>query len=292
MDEYSDPTLNNDLPTDNYDSYAPNESQYEKHAFDSSLIRLCIFLITSVCVGLPALVWAFRHLHLYRKIRGRISAFILLLLLADLIQLLINLCLVTQILIRYPLHPVILLFWSGLHWCGFHLHHLVALEGVSTLKYPLFSARIFSLPCYIIISIIVLILSAVSVFFFVIRPIENMHMLLFSLGISLTPLLSLVVTFTITCKASSTPVSKNTRSMFAVAIVNFVMLYLPLMLVICVNLFHMDMVYISWYMMCLCLISLRVISDPILCVLVCRGNLRDVQTPQTHTEPNADETSV
>ncbi len=293
MDEYSDPTLNNDLPTDNYDTYVPYEPQYEEHTYDSWEIRLCIFLITTVCVGLPALVWAFRLLHLHRKIRGRISAFILLLLLTDLIQLLINLYIVTIILIQYrDPNLEIILIWLGLNWCGFHLHHLVALEGVSTLTYPLFSARIFSLPCYIIISIIVLILSAVSVFLFVTQPIVNMRMLLFSLGISLTPLLSLVVTFTITCKASSTPVSKNTRSMFAVAIVNFVMLYLPFMLVTCVHLFHMYRVDISWHMMCLCLISLRVISDPILCVLVCRGNLRDVQTPQTHTEPNADETSV
>lgn len=38
--------------------------------------------------------------------------------------------------------------------------------------------------------------------------------------------------------------------------------------------------------------GLRAILDPLLCVLVCRGNLNDAQTPQTHTEPNADQTSV
>ncbi len=292
MEDYRDP--NNNLPSDYYDSYVPYETQYGKRPYDSSEIRLCIFLITSVCVGLPALVWAFRLLHLHRKIRGQISAFIVLLLLGDLIHLLVNLYTVTELLIRdgYWFPGIILQLCSGLSLNGF-LHQLVALEGVLRLKYPLCSARIFSLPCYITISILVIVFSIVSVFIFFMHLFVTRNISLFSLGTFLAPLSLLLVTFTITCKASSTPVSKNTRSILIVAIVNFVMLYLPFMLVICVYYFTMHMFDISWWLvMSLCLMSLRVISDPILCVLVCRGNLRDVQTPQTHTEPNADETSV
>ncbi|KAL0153631.1 hypothetical protein M9458_051062, partial [Cirrhinus mrigala] len=70
-----------------------------------------------VCVGLPALVWAFCQLHLHRKIRGRISAFILLLLLSNLLQLLLNLHTVTQLLTAYINwdHDMIFQFCSGLH---------------------------------------------------------------------------------------------------------------------------------------------------------------------------------
>ncbi len=119
-------------------------------------------------------------------------------------------------------------------------------------------------------------------------PFVNMYMSLFSLGTCLTPLSLLAVSFKITCKVSSTPVSKNTLSVFTVAILTFVFLYSLFMLFICVDLI-MGGVHISWFVMSVCLMSLRVISDPILCVL---RDLRDVQTPQTHREPNADETSV
>lgn len=254
---------------------------------------MSIFFIASVCVGLPALVWAFRLLHLHRKIRGRISVFILLLLLNDLIQLPLHLYIVTDILAKYRsvIHELYQ-FWMGLHWCGFHLHQLVALEGVLTLKYPLCSARIFSLPCYIIISILVLFFSIVSALFILMHSLEYKNMSVFSLSTSLVPLIVLAVTFTITCKASSTPVSKNIRSVLTVAILTFVMMYLPILLIIWLSFFHLDRYVNSWFIMSYCLMNLRVISDSILCVLVCRENLRDVQTPQTHTEPNADETSV
>ncbi len=260
-----------------------------KHVSSGSDIRLCIFFITSVCVGLPALVWAFRLLHLHRKIRGQISSFIVLLLLSDLIQLLLNIYIVTQLLTKsYWYLSIVFQFWSGLHWCGFHLHQLVTLEGVLTLKYPLWSARIFSLPCYIIISILVLVFSIVSALTSH-NPIFAPS--LFSFASILASLIYLVITIAITCKASSTPVSKNTCSVFTVAILTFVMLYLPFMLIMSVNFFTCG-VGMSWFEVSLCLMSLRVISDPILCVLVCRGNLRDVQTPQTHTEPNSDQTSA
>ncbi len=245
------------------------------HPHYSPDFRPLIFLITSVCVGLPALVWALRLLYLHIKIRGRISAFIVLLLLSDLIQLLLNIYIVTQLLTKLYWTPD--QFWSGLHWCGFQLHQLVALEGVLTLKYPLFSARICSVPCYIIIIILVLVFSVASG---VTANNPVFAPFLFSLGTSLAPLSLLV-----TCKAPPTPVSKNTYSVFIVAIVTSVMLYLPFMLIICMKFFISGGAPPSWYMMSVCLMSLRVISDPLLCVLVCRGNLRDVQTPQKHTEP-------
>lgn len=257
------------------------------------IIRI-IFFITSVCVGLPALVWAFRLLWLHRKIRGRISVFILLLLFNDLIQLPLNLYILRDILtdFRYFI-PELVLFWLGLHWFGFHLHQLVALEGILTLKYPLWSARIFSLPCYITISILVLFFSIVSALFVFSYPeFQITNMSLFSLSTSVVPLIVLSVSSTISCKASSTPVRKNC-SVLTVAILTYVLMYLPFMFIICVNFFHLhSYVSSSCWVMFFCLINSRVFSDSILCGLVCRENLRDVQTPQTHTEPNADETSV
>ncbi len=283
---YSDPDISNTSTEIHfYDPYM--DGTYNS---SSSYIRLCIFFITSVCVGLPALVWAFHLLYLHIKIREQISSFIVLLFLSDLIQLLLNLYIVTQLLTKLYWTPELFQFWSGLHWSGFQLHQLVTLEGVLTLKYPL-DARIFSHPCYFIIFIFVLVFSVQSVLIFFMDPFVNMNILSFNIGTSLASLCLLAVSLTITCKASSTPVSENTRSVFTVAVFTFVMLFLPFLLFVCVTFFTGGL-YTSWFVMCLCLMSLRVISDPILCVLICRGNLRDVQTPQTHTEPNADQTSV
>lgn len=270
----------------NITDYLIDETQY-----DSSEIIIVIFFITSVCVGLPALVWALRLLHLHRKIRDRISVFILLLLLNDLIQLPLHLYILAYILTELESFiDAVIQLWSGLHWCGFHLHQLVALEGILTLKYPLCSARIFSLPCYIIISTLVLFFSIVSALFIFTNS-ENRNMSLFSLSTSFVPLILLAVSSIISCKASSTPVRKNS-SVLTVAILTFVLMYLPFMFLIWVDLLNLDpYVNQSWWVISFCLINLRVISGPILCVLVCRENLRDVQTPQTHTEPNADETS-
>ncbi len=252
---------------------------YQNPFSSDSEIRLCIFLITSVCVGLLALVWAFHHMHRHR---GQISVFIVILLFGDLIELILNLYTVAELLLKLYWSPYIVVqFWSGLQLCGFHLHQLVALEGVLRLKYPQFSAYIFSLPCYITIFILVIAFSMANAYIFYMDPFVNTHISLFSLATSLASLSLLVVTFLITCKACSTPVSKNTCPVFTVAIFTFVMLYLPYMLFICVN-FLMSGVHISWYMMCLCLMSLRVISDPILCVLVSRGNQICSDTTNTH----------
>ncbi len=115
-------------------------------------IFLHIILQTSDHLSSSSLVfvWVYQlWFGLFIFFRGQISSFILLLLLTDLMQLLLNIYIVTQLLTKsYWWLSIVFQFWSGLHWCGFHLHQLVALEGVLTLKYPLFSAHICSVPCY------------------------------------------------------------------------------------------------------------------------------------------------
>ncbi|KAI4890621.1 hypothetical protein NFI96_004450, partial [Prochilodus magdalenae] len=65
-------------------------------ANQDGLIRLSIFIIVGVCGGLPALVWALRVL--CHKGGGRISAFIIMLLLSDLLELLLSPYVVTKLL--------------------------------------------------------------------------------------------------------------------------------------------------------------------------------------------------
>lgn len=258
---------------------------YDHH--EVQMIRLLIFFIGAVCVGVPCLIWAFYCVHLQRKTRGQISAFIILLLIIDLLQLPIYI----SFFISHFFYTVI--GYCFLKLCGLHLHQLVALEGVLTLKYPVVSAYIFSKPCYIIISIIILLFPLVCGLLAAFRGLVGLNL---GFGSILAPLCLLVVTGIITYKApptpSKTPVTDNRpgASVFLVTMVTLVVLYLPCVLVYCVGIFYFYIPY-SWYVMSLCLLSLTVISEPLLCVLVCRENL-SIQTKQTHIELNSEQTSV
>lgn len=254
--------------------------------YEVQIIRLLIFSISAMCVGVPCLIWAFYCVHLQRKTRGQISAFIILLLLIDLLQLLIYIpCFISNF------------FGTGLGYCflkvcGLHLHQLVALEGVLTLKYPMVSAHISSKPSYVIISIIILLFPLVcGLLVAFIGPVG----VYLGFGSILAPVCLLVVTGIITYKApptaSRTPVTDNRpgASVFLVTMVTLVVLYLPCVLVFCVRIFQY--IPVSWNVMSFCLLNLTVISEPLLCVLVCRENL-STQTKQPHIELNSEQTSV
>lgn len=269
------------------------------------IIRLSIFFIPAVCVGLPCLIWAFYFVHLQRKTRGRISAFIILLLLSDLLQLLLYPVFIVPALLSLHFFPgfnlifiVVVIFCLKI--CSLHLQQLVALEGVLTLKYPQISAHIFSSPCYVIISIIILLFSLMFVLLLVFGgPNRGLIGVSLGLGSVLAPVCLLVVTGIITYKApptpASTPVTHNRpgSSLILVNIFTVCVLYLPCVLVHCVQIWA-DLFFdlpVSLKVMSYCLLSLTVISEPLLCVLVCRENL-STQTKQTLTEFNSEQTAV
>jgi len=279
-----------------HDSDYGNEILTYPHSEYFWEIRLSIFFIAALCVGVPCLIWAFYFVHLQKRTRSRISAFIILLLLCDLLQLLLYIYIVSKLLSFSFFHGVeiIMLGYFCLKVCGVHLQQLVALEGVLTLKYPLISAHIFSTPCYIIFSIIILIFPVMCALLVFGYP--GSHGFYLSVGSILAPVCLLVVTGIITCKAPPTPArtpdsdNKPGASLFLVTMVTLVVLYLPCVLLHCVQIlfFH---VASSWLVICHCLLSLTVISEPLQCVLVCRENLR-AQTNQTHIELNTEQTSV
>ncbi|MCI4394889.1 hypothetical protein PGIGA_G00174050, partial [Pangasianodon gigas] len=60
---------------------------YPRQNANTKIIRLSIFLITGVCVGFPALLWAVSVLYRHHKSGGRISTIAIFLLLSDLLEL-------------------------------------------------------------------------------------------------------------------------------------------------------------------------------------------------------------
>lgn len=272
-----------------YDNETPSHPPYYFHA-----VRLSIFLITAVCLGLPCLIWAFYFVHLQRKTRGRISAFVILLLLSDLLQLLLYPFIVSALLSFHGFNMIFIMAVTFcLKICSVHLQQLVALEGVLTLKYPQISAHIFSSPCYIIISIIILLFSLMCVLLLGFGGPNGGSL---GFGSVLAPVFLLVVTGMITYKAPPTPAStpatdnRPGSSLIHVTIFTVGVLYLPCVLVHCVKMLHVFQP-VSWSVMSLCLLSLTVISEPLLCVLVCRETL-STQTKHTHTEFSSQQTAV
>ncbi|XP_056305651.1 uncharacterized protein LOC130217559 [Danio aesculapii] len=276
-----------------YDDYIFNNSYFNhmippyhtSHYTYFNQIRLSIFGIVAVCVGLPCLIWAFYSVHLQRKASGRVSAFIILLLLNDLLQLPLYTYIVSYLLSFVSFdHPLITVVSACLKIIGFHLQSLVALEAALTVKYPKISARMCSWPCYIIISIIVLFIPVMFVFGVVLSGSVVCWYLTY--GSFLLPACLLVATGKIIYKAPPTFTdSRPGAAVFAVSLVTLLVLYLPSVMFLIV-MFHYP-IPDPWLIMTLCLVSFTVISEPLLCVLVCRQNL-SAQTKQAPIELNSE----
>ncbi len=242
-------------------------------------VRWSIFIITSVCAGLPALVWSVRDLIHHRKNGHRISVFIILLFLTDFVELFLS----PYILLKYLLNEVSYkdwtnrVFWSlwwSLRDCGLLLNQLVALEGILSVKFPLYSACVFSSPCFIIFYILVFLCIIIgdiflnSFFFYV----------LFVLFVSV---IMWIISCGVSCSADrhSHTSRKPDHHILFVFILTLLVLYLPFILL---HLMSISEFFIFFHIP-IFLMSVRLISDPLLCVLVCRENLR-IQTSHTSEE--------
>lgn len=269
-----------------YPDFDPPYDTYHYTYFNE--ILLSIFGIVAVCVGLPCLIWAFYSVHLQRKASGRISAFIILLLLNDLLQLLLYPYIVSQLLsFVHSFHPHLITIVSAcVKITGLHMQALVALEAALTVKYPRISARMCSWPCYIMISIIILLIPVIFFFGIVLGHSSGEVYLYLTFGSFLLPACSLVATGIIIYKAPLTyTYSRPGAAVFAVSLVTLLVLYLPSVMLLIVKLhYHISD---SWMTVALCLVSFTVISEPLLCVLVCRQNL-SAQTKQAPIELNSE----
>lgn len=228
------------------------------------VIRLTIFLVAGVAVGSPAQVWALRVLYHHFKSRGRISIISVFLLLSDLLEMILIPFLLTCMFQEDHKrcdYIFTLLFEARL--CGHLLHQTVALESVSQ-RYPSL-ANTFSLSCSLPLSIVVLLLAFGGQFMHRIRYV-------FSFIACVLPVFVCAVTYLLTWKAPYDDRQQATdRKLGAlvvtVAILTLVILHMPFFLTVFTDLpFMLD-----------CLASLRLISDPLLCVLVCSELASDVQ---------------
>ncbi|KAI4904968.1 hypothetical protein NFI96_008155, partial [Prochilodus magdalenae] len=172
---------------------------------NAEFIRTVMFLLVELLLGPPAVIWALHVMHHHRKSGGRISVISVFLLLSDLLELILSSAIIVFTLGGdYVISCNViagLLFVTRV--CGHHLHQLVALESVLSLRYPAVT-HIFSPLCSTVLCIVVVVLVTVLMVLGDVGWLMNMRL-------SLWPLSVLVVTSLFTCKAFSGPVLSSTN---------------------------------------------------------------------------------
>ncbi|XP_041925599.1 uncharacterized protein LOC121689657 [Alosa sapidissima] len=244
-------------------------------------IWLSLFLSAGLCVGLPTVIWALYSLRRHQKAGGHVSAFIYSLIASDILELLLSPFLNTCFLQGIPSHdrsPCWMLCFSfaGARICGLHFHQLVAFEGVLFLTYPKPSSHFFGVVFPTALSL--------SVWIFVSGINGFTTGYIINLIFCVVPVILAIITSVLTFRLprSSVGLLSHKRSGFKVlrtALSTLIVLYIP-----CLVIYSMDFPGLdsesSWLNGAVAIMSLRVVTEPLLCVLVCRETYKC----QTHAE--------
>ncbi|KAL2079000.1 hypothetical protein ACEWY4_024744 [Coilia grayii] len=235
---------------------------------------LLVFLVIGFCGGSAGLFWAVRCLFLHRRAGGRISIFIISLLLSDVFELVL-IPFALAVILEYEHFgnehfdgESILCAFIGAGLCGICFHQLVALEGILALTAHHWLSRLSTRLC-----------SIISFFLWVgILVVSFLPEIGWVIGLILYVLTGVVavISCVIVCKTtnSSEPLSlterfkKPTVKVLAVALTTLLILYGP------VSLFTGSMLirrFLDFALWPFSIVRLRLIADPLLCVLVYKG---------------------
>ena len=242
--------------------------------------REAIFLIFGLCAGIPALAWALRVLLLHVRGGGRVSIFIIFLLLSGAVEFFLIPFIVT-LQIRYEFPRFAILAFTGTRLCGLCFHQLVALESILSLRHPHCFTRLSS-PLYSITICLAIWICTCTVFLSIDLLLSVvMAFLLLAVAVAAS-FLTCVLTATASCS------SRTGLHVLAVAVGTLWFLNVPFIVWFCLWLTHLwrhD--YIQIYgSMCFCIMTFRLVADPLLCVLVCRG------VPRTEAPPGIELNTV
>lgn len=244
---------------------------------DHPFIRIKIFLAIGLCLGIPAVAWTLRLLLQHVRAGGRVSIFIIFLLLSDILELfLIPFLLASDLRCDQTLmiweygscgSPITVVAFSGARLCGLCFHQLVALQSVLPLTHPRCFARLSSPFCSITICLTIWICTLT----YLIYPLAFVVIgsILFAAAV-VTCMLTIKVSCSCADPGGIHNIQKGTRlHIFVVAMGTLWLLYAPFVVWFCVWFNNRTLVlYIA--SMSVCMMSLRVIADPLQCVLVCR----------------------
>ncbi|KAL2078893.1 hypothetical protein ACEWY4_024637 [Coilia grayii] len=233
--------------------------------------RLLAILMTGVCLGLPALGWAFRTLHFFRRAGGHVTPFTTCLLLSDVLELVLLAFLMVEQLNICDLKVYPCWIWFpvsvGVRLCALHFHQLVALEGILALSFPECWARLSSPAVAVPISVF-LWLSALS---FYLSPV----CIVVNVVLAAVPVVLLVLSFVLTLKTAP-HVAPRPWGILGVAAATLVGVSWPTC-----ALFFGILSGVVWLHVIFFIMQLRLVTDPLLCVLVWRAASRRLHIPST-----------
>ncbi|XP_062372045.1 uncharacterized protein LOC134059618 [Sardina pilchardus] len=248
-------------------------------------IMFIMFLYSGLCGGLTALVWAGWAVHQRRRRSGgKHSPLILALLVNDALELLLTPAAVIAVATapcRNSLDNVLSVFLIA-RLGGLSLHQLVALEGTAWLTHPEGAAVLSSLPCALTLISSVLLPTTLAIVFS-----SNYNNLLMCVLLLAGPAGGAVSMFVLILSAKDPSDSKRPfllpprrgraeRLVMSVSLITFLGLYCPYFLTIAVSSTRFSVLplwsgrHTMWETTCCSLMSLRLVTDPLLCMLVCR----------------------
>ncbi|XP_028846062.1 uncharacterized protein LOC114796230 [Denticeps clupeoides] len=249
------------------------------------MITVSIFLFGGVCLGLPALGWALRCLYLHLRRGGQVSAFVISLLLTDLLELVLNsvlvvlmlkgMCLITAFRCR-----LLLYLWFGVKFSGLHFHQLVALEATVSQTHPVLLANWSFLLGALLVSATEWVF---LVAYITVAPVLESVSVYVAWCLLAAVMLVLTCVFTYMCKAPQDPGAYTAKRAGRLALAVFTLfgLFIPHFAVRGSIFGHQpeepSEVFLVTF---LSAVTLRLAGDPLLCVLV----LREGPQAQTGTE--------
>lgn len=256
------------------------------HAVDGVYTRLSIFLIIGLCLGSTAVAWVLRLLLQHVRAGGRVSVFIVFLLLSVILELFLIPFIVGSLLFGFQCEILkkheygnkcstfLIGAFIGTRLCGLCFHQLVALEGSMSLRPPCAFTRLSSPFFSIPICLTVWICS--STFIIHPTPFVVIGFILFAVAV-IAAVLTCVVTFkTFQSHSGAGETSYTVRGtglrILVVAMGSLWLLYFPFFVWFCVLLGEDLKGFSHTASMFVCIMGFRVVGDPLLCLLVWREN--------------------
>ncbi len=209
----------------NMESY-PFEWKLEAERLEIK-VRLLIFTITGACAGLPALVWSVSKIKHHRRNGHHISAFIILLL-TDFVELFLSPYILKYLLDEFSsfmdwTFRVLWSLWGMSKACGLLLNQLVALEGILSVKYPLYAASALS-PCFIIFFILMILCIIIGQVF-----LHSVYYLFVAVLVLIVSVITWIISCGVSCCADchSHTSRKPDHHILVVFIFTLLVIYLP-----------------------------------------------------------------
>lgn len=247
-------------------------------------LALSLSLSVGLCAGLPTTAWCLLSLRRQRQAGGHISFFVASLLVSNMLEMALSPFVNTRLLERRPcLHhrlpcwPLYSAFAEE-RLCGLHFHQLVALEGVLAAHYRTVTSNFWGtfLTLTVTLSLWVVVIS--SNFFGFYGYVVNL--LLCSLPVVLA-VTTTMLTLKVLVSSDGPPVCKRSGlKVLAAALAIFLVLYLPCLVIGCVS-FPKPFFDSDWATVAVSVMSLRVVVEPLFCVLVV-GEIVKNQSPHSH----------